>query len=81
MDAVGHVVIRMDHGDWDDTRGALQAYLRGEPEPVRSSFSLSFNSVVNLLHHNPLPQAAGTNRSTGCSQSNLPSARCACRRT
>ena len=27
---------------------------RSEPEPVRSSFSLSFNSIVNLLHQNPV---------------------------
>lgn len=54
MDEVGHVVIRMDHEDWDETRLPLQAYLRGEPEPVRSSFSLSFNSIVNLLEHNPM---------------------------
>jgi superfamily II RNA helicase len=53
MDEVGHVVVRMDHEDWGEARGALQTYLRGEPEPVRSSFSLSFNSVVNLLAHNP----------------------------
>ncbi len=54
MDDVGHVVIRMDHEDWDEIRGQLQGYLRGEPEPVRSSFSLSFNSIVNLLATNPL---------------------------
>lgn len=53
MDAVGHVVIRMDHEDWEEARAPLQTYLRGEPEPVRSSFSLSFNSVINLLHRNP----------------------------
>ncbi len=53
MDEVGHVVIRMDHEDWNDIRGQLQTYLRGEPEPVRSSFSLSFNSIVNLLHTSP----------------------------
>ncbi len=54
MDEVGHVIIRMDHEDWTDVRGALQTYLRGEPEPVRSSFSLSFNSIVNLLHASPM---------------------------
>jgi superfamily II DNA/RNA helicase len=53
MDQVGHVVIRMDHEDWNDIRGQLQSYLRGEPEPVRSSFALSFNSIVNLLHTSP----------------------------
>ncbi|MFN7144587.1 MAG: DEAD/DEAH box helicase [Myxococcota bacterium] len=54
MDKVGHVVIRMDHEDWEEIRGQLQGYLRGEPEPVRSSFSLSFNSIVNLLATNPM---------------------------
>jgi superfamily II RNA helicase len=54
MDDVGHVIIRMDHEDWDEVRGQLQGYLRGEPEPVRSSFSLSFNSIVNLLHTSPM---------------------------
>jgi ATP-dependent RNA helicase HelY len=54
MDTEGHVVIRMDHDDWAEARPNLQAYLRGDPEPVRSSFSLSFNSVANLLHANPL---------------------------
>lgn len=49
MDDVGHVVIRMDHKDWAMAAGNLQTYLRGEPEPVRSSFSLSFNSIANLL--------------------------------
>ncbi|MDP2306349.1 MAG: DEAD/DEAH box helicase [Pseudomonadota bacterium] len=53
MDQVGHVVIRMDHEDWNEVRGQLQGYLRGEPEPVRSSFALSFNSIVNLLHTSP----------------------------
>lgn len=54
MDTVGHVVVRMDHADWDLARGALQTYLRGEPEPVRSSFSLSWHSVVNLIANHPL---------------------------
>ena len=54
MDDVGHVIIRMDHEDWDEIRDQLKSYLRGESEPVRSSFSLSFNSIVNLLHSNPL---------------------------
>jgi superfamily II RNA helicase len=54
LDDVGVVVIRTDAGDWREMRPQLQGYLRGEPEPVRSSFSLSFNSVVNLLATNPL---------------------------
>lgn len=54
MDEVGHVVLRMDHEEWDEVREPLRTYLRGEPEPVRSSFSLSFNSIVNLLATNPM---------------------------
>lgn len=54
MDTEGHVVIRMDHGDWDELRGPLMRLLEGQSEPVRSSFSLSFNSVVNLLSRNPI---------------------------
>ncbi len=54
MDTEGHVVIRVDHGEWDDLSEALPRLLQGQPEPVRSSFSLSFNSVVNLLSRNPL---------------------------
>ena len=49
MDEVGHVVIRTDAEEWHYNERSLQTYLRGEPEPVRSSFALSFNSIVNLL--------------------------------
>jgi superfamily II RNA helicase len=49
LDTHGHVVVRVDHREWEQLGPLLQGYLRGEPEPVRSSFSLSFNSVVNLL--------------------------------
>jgi ATP-dependent RNA helicase HelY len=49
LDNVGHVVIRTDPQEWSYNERSLQAYLRGEPEPVRSSFALSFNSIVNLL--------------------------------
>lgn len=54
MDTEGHVVIRVDHAEWDEIREPLQKLLEGQPEPVRSSFSLSFNSVVNLLSRNTL---------------------------
>ncbi len=54
LDTEGHVVIRQDMRDWGDAREAVQYYLRGESEPVRSSFNLSFNSVVNLLATNPM---------------------------
>lgn len=49
LDELGHVVIRTDPQEWAYNERSLQAYLRGEPEPVRSSFALSFNSIVNLL--------------------------------
>lgn len=49
MDEVGHVVIRTDPQEWSYNERSLYGYLRGEPEPVRSSFALSFNSIVNLL--------------------------------
>ena len=49
MDTVGHVVIRTDPNEWMYNERSLQTYLRGESEPVRSSFALSFNSIVNLL--------------------------------
>ena len=49
LDELGHVVIRTDAQEWAYNERSLQAYLRGEPEPVRSSFALSFNSIVNLL--------------------------------
>lgn len=54
MDTVGHVVIRVDHEDWDLLRPQIETYRRNEPEPVRSSFSLSFHSVVNLLARHPM---------------------------
>lgn len=54
MDKIGHVVIRTDHEDWRDIAPLLGQYNAGEPEPVRSSFSLSFHSVVNLVAHNPI---------------------------
>ncbi len=54
LDDNGAVLVKMDHADWQYCRDNLSSYLRAEPEPVRSSFSLSFNSVVNLLRANPL---------------------------
>jgi superfamily II RNA helicase len=56
MDDVGHVVVRMEHNDWDLIRDHIQELLRGEPEPVHSSFSLSFHSIVNLLSQHSLTQ-------------------------
>lgn len=53
LDDFGQVVIRTDIEDWPEIAPQLKAYLTGQTEPVKSRFSLSFNSVVNLLHrHN-----------------------------
>jgi len=52
MDERGLVVVRADMMEWPNLSASLESYLRGRYEPVRSSFSLSFNSVVNLLHRN-----------------------------
>ena len=53
LDDFGQVVIRTDIEDWPEIATQLKAYLTGRTEPVKSRFSLSFNSVVNLLHrHN-----------------------------
>jgi len=49
MDDVGYVVVRMDHDDFGEFQHHVRRYATGESEKVRSSFGLSFNSVVNLL--------------------------------
>ena len=49
MDDKGTVVIRLDYQDWPRLNAEMERYLAGKSEPVRSSFNLSFNSVVNLL--------------------------------
>ncbi len=49
MDRVGTVVVRTDFEDYPTWLASLEGYLRDQPEPVRSSFNLSFNSVVNLI--------------------------------
>ncbi len=49
MDDVGHVVIRMDLEEFSEAKPQLERYAKGTSEPVRSSFSLSWNSIVNLL--------------------------------
>ncbi len=53
MDQEGHVVVRMDFEEYGELRPMLDTYRRGAYEPVRSSFNLSWNSVVNLLHRHP----------------------------
>jgi superfamily II RNA helicase len=49
MDQVGHVVVRMELEDYSELRPVLEQYRRARYEPVRSSFNLSWNSIVNLL--------------------------------
>lgn len=53
MDEAGTVVIRADIEDWPAMEKDVHRYLSRNYEPVRSRFSLSFNSVVNLLHRHP----------------------------
>ena len=49
MDDHGTVVVRMDYPDWPKVEADMRRYLNGRSEPVRSTFNLSLNSVVNLL--------------------------------
>ncbi len=49
IDPEGYVVVRMDGEDLPSRRATLEHLFEGNPEPVRSSFNLSFNSVVHLL--------------------------------
>jgi len=49
IDNNGHAVVRLEFDDFRSQRPLLERLLAGDPEPVRSSFNLSFNSVVNLL--------------------------------
>jgi len=49
MDAEGHVVVRVDFEEYEEERPHLARYRQGKSEPVRSSFNLSWNSIVNLL--------------------------------
>lgn len=49
MDEAGHVVLRMDPEEYGELRPVIKRYRQHDYEPVRSSFSLSWNSVVNLL--------------------------------
>jgi superfamily II RNA helicase len=53
MDTLGLVVVRTDPEEFVDLGPRLERHLLGRYEPVRSSFSLSFNSVVNLLERHP----------------------------
>ena len=49
IDRNGHAVVRLEFDDFRALRPLLERLIEGEPEPVQSSFNLSFNSVVNLL--------------------------------
>jgi len=49
LDEHGHVICRCDLEEYAEIRPQLQRYEEGTSEPVRSSFSLSWNSIVNLL--------------------------------
>jgi ATP-dependent RNA helicase HelY len=48
IDTVGHAVVRMDYADYTRLAATVTRLVGGEPEPVRSSFNLSLNSVVHL---------------------------------
>lgn len=54
MDEAGHVVMRMDPDDYEDLKPVIQRYRKGFYEPVRSSFNLSFNSIVHLIQRHGL---------------------------
>jgi len=56
MDDHGLVVVRTNMEDWPAIEPQLESYLSANYEPVRSRFSLSFNSVVNLMNHHPRDQ-------------------------
>jgi superfamily II RNA helicase len=56
MDEHGLVVVRTNMEDWPAIEPQLESYLSARYEPVRSRFSLSFNSVVNLMHRHPKDQ-------------------------
>jgi len=50
IDHVGYVIVKEEFVDFDGDEDSISAYLAGRHEQVTSSFNLSFNSVVNLLH-------------------------------
>jgi superfamily II RNA helicase len=49
LDAFGTVVIKVDPSEFEYMKPHLERFRKAEPEPVRSSFNLSFNSVIRLL--------------------------------
>ena len=53
LDKEGLVVMRMNADQYFEFYPQIKRYLTADYEPVTSRFSLSFNSVANLLHRNP----------------------------
>jgi len=53
LDDVGHVIVRLDLHEYEEFLPNLESYSKNRVEPVRSSFNLSWNSVVNLLAQHP----------------------------
>ncbi|MEM1349695.1 MAG: helicase-related protein, partial [Myxococcota bacterium] len=49
IDTAGDIVIRQDFEGYDEVQPLMRKLLRGESEPVTSSFNLSFHAIVNLL--------------------------------
>ena len=49
LDEAGTVILRMDFEDYAEAKPLLTQYLKGTVEPIRSSFNLSWNSIVNLI--------------------------------
>jgi superfamily II RNA helicase len=54
LDEVGHVALRLDFDDYPRLRPLIERYKKAAYEPVRSTFSLSWNSIVNLLERHPI---------------------------
>lgn len=53
MDDRGHVVVRCDLEEYGELKPVLEKYRRGGYEPIRSTFNLSFHSIVALLERHP----------------------------
>jgi len=56
LDGHGHVIVRCDLEEYGEIRPHLLRYEEAAYEPVRSSFNLSWNSVVNLLASHTMEQ-------------------------
>ncbi len=59
MDTEGQVLVRMDFQDWPNQREHLERLMSDAPEPVQSSFNLSFHSVINLMQRFDEPTIKG----------------------